>query len=117
MTVSPLGWIGIARLGLVQTALGAIVVLTTSTMNRIMVVELALPWLLLIRRTQTIGLALALAFHATLEIAARPDLLGWEMAALLLALWPQKLPPGSDSPANQGASSHGSEAAGQPMNP
>ena len=39
----PLGWIGILRLGLVQTALGAIVVLTTSTMNRVMVVELALP--------------------------------------------------------------------------
>jgi BCD family chlorophyll transporter-like MFS transporter len=38
-----LGWPGIVRLGLVQTALGAIVVLTTSTMNRVMVVELALP--------------------------------------------------------------------------
>jgi BCD family chlorophyll transporter-like MFS transporter len=38
-----LGWIGIVRLGLVQTALGAIVVLTTSTLNRVMVVELALP--------------------------------------------------------------------------
>ncbi|MEM7660670.1 MAG: BCD family MFS transporter [Pseudomonadota bacterium] len=38
-----LGWIGIFRLGLVQTALGAIVVLTTSTLNRVMVVELALP--------------------------------------------------------------------------
>lgn len=46
MTAAPLGWIGIARLGLVQTALGAIVVLTTSTMNRIMVVELALPAIL-----------------------------------------------------------------------
>ena len=34
---------GIVRLGLVQTALGAIVVLTTSTLNRVMVVELALP--------------------------------------------------------------------------
>ncbi len=31
------------RLGLVQTALGAIVVLTTSALNRVMVVELALP--------------------------------------------------------------------------
>ena len=41
-----LGWLGIARLGLVQTALGAIVVLTTSTMNRVMVVELALPVIL-----------------------------------------------------------------------
>jgi MFS transporter, BCD family, chlorophyll transporter len=39
----PLGWLGIIRLGLVQTALGAIVVLTTSTINRVMVVELALP--------------------------------------------------------------------------
>lgn len=40
--VSPLGWIGIVRLGLVQAALGSIVVLTTSTLNRIMVVELGL---------------------------------------------------------------------------
>jgi BCD family chlorophyll transporter-like MFS transporter len=43
MSAHPLGWLGIVRLGLVQTALGAIVVLTTSTMNRVMVVELALP--------------------------------------------------------------------------
>jgi MFS transporter, BCD family, chlorophyll transporter len=42
----PLGWIGIGRLGLVQTALGAIVVLTTSTLNRVMVVEFALPAML-----------------------------------------------------------------------
>jgi MFS transporter, BCD family, chlorophyll transporter len=38
-----LGWLGIVRLGLVQTALGAIVVLTTSTLNRVMVVEIGLP--------------------------------------------------------------------------
>lgn len=38
-----LGWISIFRLGLVQMGLGAIVVLTTSTLNRLMVVELALP--------------------------------------------------------------------------
>lgn len=38
-----LSWLGIFRLGLVQTALGAIVVLTTSTLNRVMVVELSLP--------------------------------------------------------------------------
>ena len=31
------------RLGLVQASLGSIVVLTTSTLNRVMVVELALP--------------------------------------------------------------------------
>jgi BCD family chlorophyll transporter-like MFS transporter len=41
-----LGWAGIVRLGLVQTALGSIVALTTSTMNRVMVVELALPAML-----------------------------------------------------------------------
>ena len=41
-----LGWLGIARLGLVQAALGSIVVLTTSTFNRVMVVELALPAML-----------------------------------------------------------------------
>ena len=38
-----LSWLQIARLGLVQMALGAIVVLTTSTLNRLMVVELSLP--------------------------------------------------------------------------
>ena len=41
-----LSWLSIIRLGLVQTALGAIVVLTTSTLNRIMVVEYALPAIL-----------------------------------------------------------------------
>ena len=41
-----LSWVGIARLGLVQAMLGAVVVLTTSTLNRVMVVELALPALL-----------------------------------------------------------------------
>jgi BCD family chlorophyll transporter-like MFS transporter len=37
------GWLSIARLGLIQACLGGIVVLATSTLNRIMVVELALP--------------------------------------------------------------------------
>ncbi len=41
-----LSWPGILRLGLVQAALGAVVVLTTATMNRVMVVELALPAML-----------------------------------------------------------------------
>ena len=40
------GWVRIARLGLVQASLGAVVVLTTSTLNRIMIVELSLPALL-----------------------------------------------------------------------
>lgn len=43
MSATTLGLPGIIRLGLVQTALGAIVVLTTSTLNRVMVVEFALP--------------------------------------------------------------------------
>ena len=46
MSPQNLSWLGIARLGLVQTALGAIVVLMTSTLNRVMVVELALPAML-----------------------------------------------------------------------
>jgi MFS transporter, BCD family, chlorophyll transporter len=41
-----LSWFGIIRLGLVQTGLGAIVVLTTSTLNRVMVIELAMPAIL-----------------------------------------------------------------------
>ena len=40
------GWLQIARLGLIQACLGAVVVVTTSTLNRIMVVELALPAML-----------------------------------------------------------------------
>ncbi|WP_353226490.1 BCD family MFS transporter [Novosphingobium sp.] len=38
-----LGWFGIVRLGLVQSAIGAIVMLVTSLLNRVMVVEYALP--------------------------------------------------------------------------
>lgn len=41
-----LSWAGIIRLGLVQACVGAIVVLMTSTMNRVMVVELAMPAIL-----------------------------------------------------------------------
>jgi BCD family chlorophyll transporter-like MFS transporter len=40
------GWLQVVRLGLVQASLGAIVVLMTSTLNRVMVVELMLPALL-----------------------------------------------------------------------
>jgi BCD family chlorophyll transporter-like MFS transporter len=43
MTAKPLGWFGIARLGLVQSAIGAVVMLVTSLLNRVMVVEYALP--------------------------------------------------------------------------
>ena len=37
-----LSWLSIIRLGLVQMCLGAVVVLMTSTLNRLMVVELSL---------------------------------------------------------------------------
>ncbi len=42
----PIGWLGILRLGLVQAGLGSVVVLATSTLNRVMVVDLALPALI-----------------------------------------------------------------------
>lgn len=38
-----LSWLDILRLGLVQMALGSVLVLTTTTINRVMVVELAFP--------------------------------------------------------------------------
>lgn len=43
MSTVPLRWPGIIRLGLVQSAIGAIVMLATSLLNRVMVVEYALP--------------------------------------------------------------------------
>ena len=44
--LSNFSWTQIIRLGLVQMSIGGIVVLTTSTLNRIMVVELLMPALL-----------------------------------------------------------------------
>lgn len=43
MNPQPLGWLRIIRLGLVQSAIGSIVMLATSLLNRVMVVEYALP--------------------------------------------------------------------------
>ena len=45
-TLPIFSWLHIARLGFIQACMGAVVVVTTSTLNRIMVVELALPALL-----------------------------------------------------------------------
>lgn len=45
-TASAFGWLQIFRLGLIQACLGSVVVMTTSTLNRVMVVELSLPALL-----------------------------------------------------------------------
>jgi BCD family chlorophyll transporter-like MFS transporter len=46
MTPARLGWAGIVRLGLVQTAIGAMFALTSRTLNRVMVVEYAMPAIL-----------------------------------------------------------------------
>jgi len=45
MTTSrrPFGWRDVARLGLAQIAIGAVAAVMTSTLNRVMIVELALP--------------------------------------------------------------------------
>ena len=53
--------------------------------------ELSLPVLLLWRRTLRLSPLLALSLHSAIEVAARPDLIGWEMGALLLCLWPENL--------------------------
>jgi BCD family chlorophyll transporter-like MFS transporter len=45
-THATFGWLHIFRLGLIQACLGSVVVMTTSTLNRVMVVELSLPALL-----------------------------------------------------------------------
>ncbi|MDQ8170732.1 MAG: BCD family MFS transporter [Gemmatimonadota bacterium] len=42
-TRRPFGWRDVARLGLAQIAIGAVAAVMTSTLNRVMVVELALP--------------------------------------------------------------------------
>jgi BCD family chlorophyll transporter-like MFS transporter len=46
MKTAPLGWVGIVRLGLVQSAIGALFALTSLTLNRVMVVEYGLPAIL-----------------------------------------------------------------------
>jgi MFS transporter, BCD family, chlorophyll transporter len=46
MRSAPLGWLGIVRLGLVQSAIGAIFALTSLTLNRVMIVEYGLPAIL-----------------------------------------------------------------------
>lgn len=54
----------------------------------IVTTELSLPVLLLWSRTRRFAPFVALGMHAAIELAAHPDLLGWEMGALLLCLWP-----------------------------
>ena len=69
--MSQLSWAGVARLGLVQASIGAVVVLMTSTLNRVMVVEL--------------GLAAAIpgalvALHFAVQMLFRPRLGFWSDA-------------------------------------
>ena len=52
----------------------------------VFLIELALPVLLLLRRTRRLAVFVALGLHATFEVAAHPDVMGWVMAALLLSL-------------------------------
>jgi len=61
--VSGFRWRDVARIGLVQAALGAVVVLMTSTLNRVMVVELGLP-------ATVPGVLVAL--HFAVQFALRP---------------------------------------------
>ena len=63
-SAGPFGWWSVVRLGFVQASLGAVVVMTTSTLNRVMVVELALPALLP---------GLLVAFHYLVQVV-RPRL-------------------------------------------
>ena len=45
-STSAASWLDIARVGVVQACMGAVVVTVTTTLNRVMVIELALPALL-----------------------------------------------------------------------
>jgi BCD family chlorophyll transporter-like MFS transporter len=63
MSTAGLRWRDVARIGVVQAALGAVVVLMTSTLNRVMVVELGLP-------AAVPGMLVAL--HFAVQFALRP---------------------------------------------
>lgn len=52
------------------------------------VVELAIPLLLLMPRTRSVGILVACLFHAVLEITLHPDVSGWVMLALLVVFLP-----------------------------
>ena len=50
--------------------------------------ELAVAALLVADRRR-LAIALGLLFHALVELTVKPDMLGWQMALLLLAIWPR----------------------------
>ena len=83
-----LSWASIFRLGLVQLCLGAIVVLTTSTLNRLMVVELALPAVLPGRCT-------SVAPGAAVPTLVDPvPSCNWCVVHWVMCPWSASLPPG-----------------------
>jgi hypothetical protein len=45
--------------------------------------------LLLLADRRRLAIVLALAFHALVELVVNPDTLGWQMAVLLVAIWPR----------------------------
>ncbi|HXK19941.1 MAG TPA: HTTM domain-containing protein, partial [Polyangiaceae bacterium] len=51
--------------------------------------ELTMPLLLFAPRTRRLAPYMALSLHLGIELSARPDLLGWSMAALLLSILPR----------------------------
>ncbi len=73
-----MSWLQIVRLGLVQACIGAVVVLMTATMNRVMVVELALP-------ASVPGLLVAL--HFAVQLYLRPRLGHGSDAASMRTPW------------------------------
>jgi hypothetical protein len=77
-----------ALAGALADALLATDVRRLVTAHAVALVELSLPVLLLLRRTRRAGVVLALFFHLGIQLVSTPDILGFEMAALLLALWP-----------------------------
>lgn len=78
--------------GVLDGPLSVLVLATPSSRTlvawTIAITELSLPALLLWRRTRRFAPFVALGLHGVIELSAKPDLLGWEMAALLLCLWP-----------------------------
>lgn len=75
-------------IGLGHNAIGDLVMDRLARPSAIasVVLELALVPLLLVRRTRTAGIVLAVSMHAVFEAALHPDVFGWLMIALLVAL-------------------------------
>lgn len=64
----------------------------------VFLIELALPVLLVVRRTRRLAVFVALALHATFELATHPDVMGFVMATLLLSASSR---PGTATPSEQ----------------